>query len=909
MEKHALLICFFASISIFTQNSVKGIIRNSSTNKPLQQVKIGIQNVSLETISNVNGVFLLQNIPNGNQLVEVKLDGFETQYFSLDFFGQSIDLEIIFLFEDFVENRDLSFITLTDEELSEDGNSADIIAGLLQASKDTYLQTVAFEFSSSFFKIRGLDSENATVLINGIEMNKLYDGKPQWSNWGGLNDATRNQEFTSNLSASEYTFGGFLGTTNLNTRASQQNSGIKISYASSNRSYSHRIMATYASGLLATNWAYSFSASRRSGNEGFNDGTLYEGNSFFASIDKIINQHHLLSFSMIYTPNKRGKSSPNTQEVYDLKGIKYNEYWGYQNENKRNSRIKEVEEPIFMMNHDWEINKRSSLNTNVSYQFGKTGNSRIDYNFGANPSGTYYQKLPSYHVSRGNLDEAYLAEQEFLDNGQIDWLRLYDANSSNSMNQIGAAYIISQERNDENTFNINTVFSSKITNQIRINSTLAYKKSSSENYALVEDLLGGNGYLDFDRFGNSADEQQNDLRNPNRIAQVGDRFKYNYQVNSSVLTSFAQAQFAYRKIDFFLSGTISNTAHQRDGLYENGSFPDVESFGKSNKSTFTNYGLKSGATYKISGRKFVDFNIGYRTKSPNIKNTFANSRENNKITSNLKSETIFLTDFSYLIRNPIITSKITGYYAKIKDAAEISFYYANGISEIGGDGNAFVQEILTGIDKTYFGLEFGIKAQVSSAINLKAAANLGQYIYTNNPNLQLTSDLFEDLNLTSNLKNYKLANGPQRAYSLGFEYRDPDFWWFGATANFFNDIYVDIAPLTRTENFYLDADGLPFNDYNETIAKELLRQEAFSEYLTINLVGGKSWKIGDYYMGLFASVNNLLGEEYKTGGFEQARNSNYKTLLEDKSREKPIFGPKYWYGRGTTYFLNIYLKI
>jgi hypothetical protein len=38
-----------------------------------------------------------------------------------------------------------------------------------------------------------LDSENATTMINGVAMNKLYDGRP-WE-WGGLNDH-RNQEFS-----------------------------------------------------------------------------------------------------------------------------------------------------------------------------------------------------------------------------------------------------------------------------------------------------------------------------------------------------------------------------------------------------------------------------------------------------------------------------------------------------------------------------------------------------------------------------------------------------------------------------------------------------------------------------------------------------------------------------------------
>ena len=39
---------------------------------------------------------------------------------------------------------------------------------------DIFYRTAAYEFGSSFFKVRGLDSDNATVQINGIKMNKLY---------------------------------------------------------------------------------------------------------------------------------------------------------------------------------------------------------------------------------------------------------------------------------------------------------------------------------------------------------------------------------------------------------------------------------------------------------------------------------------------------------------------------------------------------------------------------------------------------------------------------------------------------------------------------------------------------------------------------------------------------------------
>ena len=128
-------------------------------------------------------------------------------------------------------------------------------------------------------------------------MNKSFNGRPQWSNWGGLNDVVRNQELTNGLSASDYTFGGILGTTNINTRASQYREGGRVTYSSSDRSYTNRIMATYSSGLLENGWAYTISAGRRWGDEGFNDASFYDANSLFLSVEKQLNANHSLNFT------------------------------------------------------------------------------------------------------------------------------------------------------------------------------------------------------------------------------------------------------------------------------------------------------------------------------------------------------------------------------------------------------------------------------------------------------------------------------------------------------------------------------------------------------------------------------------------------------------------------------------
>jgi hypothetical protein len=471
--------------------------------------------------------------------------------------------------------------------------------------------------------------------------------------------------------------------------------------------------------------------------------------------------------------------------------------------------------------------------------------------------------------------------------------------------------VLYEDRNDDTQFTINTILNKDLSDNFKINARVQYTQLTSKNFAEIIDLLGGTGYLDADSFADTFDEKQNNLLNPLYIAGAGDRFKYNFDLHSNVVDGFLQGQFKFNKVDFYLATTISNTSHQRDGLYQNGGFPD-NSYGKSEELNFTNYGAKGGMTYKISGRHILDINAGYLTKAPNLRNSFSNSRENNNTVENLTSEKVLSADASYIFRGPFLQAKLTGYYTKIQDATEISFFFADGI---GGDNTAFVQEILSGIDKKHFGAEFGVEAQVTPTIKLKAAGNLGQYTYDNNPNLYLTTenntrsldagfiDGRKDFGV-SNLKNYKLAAGPQTAYSVGFEYRDPDYWFVSATANFFDNVYVDIAPLTRTSNF-ADDGGIPFNDYDEDIARQLLQQEKFDNYMVVNMIGGKSWKIGNQYISLFASIGNLFNTRYKSGGFEQGRNANYRQLKEDKSLDIPVFGNKYWFGRGTTYFLSL----
>jgi len=939
-----LLLCCFCIANVFAQEAeVKGRVVDLNSGTPLPDTKISIKESIFSATTDADGMFSIKStdLPQGEQVLLVERNGYLTLRMPITIqSGGIVNLTPILMDVDFTEvQSQIGTISLADDELDQDDGTSTNVSGLLQASNDVFLNAAAFDFSATFFRPRGLDNANGKVLINGIEMNKQFDGRPQWGNWGGLNDAQRNRDFTMGISANDNTFGDLAGSTNIIMRASQYRAGGQISYAASDRTYEGRVIGSYNSGVSADGWAYSVLISRRFGNGGYIDGTIYDANSFFASVEKVINQDHSLNFSAFYTPNRRGRSTALTQEVLDLKGNQYNPFWGMQDGEIRNSRIREIEEPVFMLNHYWNISEKTRLNTNLGYQFGKIGNTRIDNNGttlytlngqeafigGArNADPNYYQRMPSYFLRFENptafdYQNAYLAREEFVNNGQYDWNSLYLANQLAASEGRNAVYAIQEDRIDDTQISANTILSSQITDNIVVNGGLNYRGLKSENFAVLKDLLGGTGYLDIDAFAEDGPEilvedlAQSDLQNRNRIVNEGERYKYNYEIDATVYGGFAQAQFKYNLVDFYIAAEGSQTSYQRNGLYENGNFPGSRSFGESEELSFTNYGVKGGLTYKLTGRHLFNLNAGYITKAPGIRNSFSNARQNNDVVIGLESEKYQTADLSYIYRSPIVKARLTGFYTNIQDATEIGFFFTQSLQGQGSDNtNAFVQEVTTGIEKLHFGGEFGIEAQVTPTIKLKAAASVGQYTYNNNPNVYYTSDDFEGEvtfgDGTTKLKDLHLSGGPEKAYQIGFEYRDPDFWWVGATTNYFSDAYINVSKLRRTTAFTSDTDGLPFNDFDENIARELLKQENFGDYFLVNLVGGKSWKIDDYFVGFFATINNVLNQDFKTGGFEDSRNADYRKLSEEAGRETPVFGSRYFSGFGRSYYVNVYFR-
>lgn len=896
-----LLICLWGVMFVNAQSgcSVKGVVIHEETKKRMLGVSVQIAKSSNVGTTDSKGIFLLKNCSIGKRIVEIRLQGFESLKVSVHCVeGKEIDLGFLVLTSAINVLKEKSVIVISEIELLDDEGNADNVTGLLAASKDAFSRAAAYSFGQAWFRVRGYGSENAIVMINGISMNKIYGGRPQWSNWGGLNDATRNQEVTFGLAPSEIDFGGVLGTTNMITTASLYRPGTKFTISATNKSYRGRLMVTHASGLRK-NWAYTVSASKRFAKEGYFEGSFYDSNSFFAAVEYQTSSKQSFNLTAIYAQSARGKNAGHTQEAWDLMGRKYNAYWGYQNGRKRNARVKVVNEPLLMLSHQIGLSDKMVFNTSIAYQFGHIGNSRLGYFKQQNPDPTYYRNLPSYFQANDPLNPTIISEsitafKEDSKRFQIDWLQLYKTN--NALQNKNAGYYLYEDRNDDQTLSVKTVFSMDLSTSASVNVGFSYVDFNSLNYAKMLDLLGASYLIDRDGFNNTS----NNLVSDTPVLK-GDSFNYKYRLSAKKKAVFGQYQYQKNKVDAYGSVQFVSTRYQREGLFQNELYKE-NSLGFGKEISFNTPQFKMGMTYKITGRHLININAASISKAPSLRNSYSNGRVNKDVVLNLDSEQIQTVDVGYIHRSPLIKSRITGYYTAFSEGTDISRYYDQNLGE-------FVAEVLTGVEKRHLGVEVSFETKITSSINANFVAAVGEYSYTNNPLSYYTSDeslLASVAPVPAFLKGYHMAGTPQQAFSLGVDYRSPKYWWVGVNANHLSHTYVDVASGLRTARFYTNpATNQLYEGVTKQDVKEILVQEQFDSYVLVNIIGGKSWKTKKKYISLFISASNVLNTQYRTGGYEQGRYGNYELLKQDKDRETPMFGAKYWMGYGASYYVNL----
>ncbi len=932
MIKKLSLISLFTLLPAsfyFAQTTVYAYVKDAQ-GKPVENAEIDLSASANDVRADKIGYFQFVDMQPGHYLITISKPSFESKIIEFDVTANEKrkDLGVINL--NFATGSEAGVMVIDDSASDNDegGSSMQPTVGLLSSGRDIFQSVSAFELGAYWFRPRGMENRYEDILFNGVPMSKNDDGKVDFSNWGGLNDVTRYPyENADNLTPSEYTFGNLGGVVYYNTRASSYRKQTSLAYSFTNRSYFHRAMATYNSGLTKKGWAFTVSGSRRWADNGVIEGTYQDSYAYFAAIEKQFSSRHAINLTAFGSPTYRAGNSPNTQETYDLMGKSYNAYWGWQDGEKRNSRIRRVFEPMFMLSDYLKIGKNSNWNNTISYQFGRDGRSRLDWFHASDPNPTYYRKLPGYlwdkflgSTSDGgtaitdaeqNQYNAYVNEWKNNDNvSQIDWMSLYSANYLNRYdmngNQKGAVYTVVEDVNKDKTLNFASHFDTKLASNWKLNLNFNYQNLKSDNFREMKDLLGAFYAYDLNAFNGDA---PNDVDNPNRKIMEGDRTQYSYDLLRNSYALNASSELDLPKWNFMASVFSSYAESQRDGKFKHAVY---DGKGKSDVYSAFDAGLKGRITYKINGKNFIVYNGGFFSLAPTLNEIFISPRVTNMITPSVENQIINSNDLSYILRGQTLKLRLGAYYTTINNATEISRYYADLTSGTSSGENALIAEILSGIDKTYKGLELGAEVKITPTLSANAVASYGDYRVTNNPKVTTFDDDFgyRDNWGEAKIKDYKIAGTPQKAYSAGLRYNSPKYWWIGASANYLQDQYLDFSALNKTAAMYTDpATGDNYAGATQEAIDRITAQQKFDDQFMLNANAGKSFIFGKYRMGISLSVNNIMNNRnYVTGGFEQGRSVNFPEAIADADRKYPFFGPKLWYDRGRTFFANVYLR-
>jgi len=903
MKRILFLFMFLtAAIVMQAQNAnVSGTVFDAESGKVVTGAKVQIDN--FQTITNNEGYFELNNIPTGKSSITISSDGFVSSTSDAEISAPETKLGV-FNIKPFILNNDgtgITEVTLSTLDFDEE-NKGQNISGLLHSSSDAFTNTASYTLGAAYFRVRGYDSENALVYMSGIQVNDPETGRPAWSEWGGLNDAMRNKEVINGLNASRFSFGSVGGATNIITRASMQRKQTKLSYALSNKSYTNRVMFTYSTGLMENNWAFTVSGSRRWGSESYVQGVFYDAWAYFGSAEKKLNDNHSIALTAYGSPTRRGMQAASTQEAYDLLGTNYyNPNWGYQAGEVRNAKVKNFHEPMFVANHYWKINSKMKVTNSLSYSFGRNGTSGLNWYNAPDPRPDYYRYLPSYQLLDTLIDPAVALAiannwKEDANTSQINWDHLYDVNRLANATGSQANYVIEERRNDQSQLSFNSLLNWEKGEHMIISGGLEVSKYTGKHFKTIVDMLGGEYWMDIDQyaiqdFPTNPDAMQNDLNNPNRKILVGDKYGYNYNTYENSGMIWGQTEFSYNKVEFFGAANVGLTQFWREGLYKNGRDPE-NSFGNSEKKSFTNYGVKAGATYKINGHNYVVGNAAYITRAPFVKNAFVLPTIKNTIVPDLKSENILSGDISYIFKSQKVNLRLTAYQSIFKDGARIITYYHD-------DYKTFVNMTMTGIDKTMQGFELGADIKATSTITVTAVGALGNFRYTSRPTatISLENQARPDLTETIYQNNFYVSGTPQNAASIGIKYAHPKYWFFNANINYFDKMWLDFNPERRTEN------AITGMGYGDTLISAITKQQQLDGGFTLDASIGKSIVYKKYYININFSMSNILNnQKLITNGYEQMR-YDFVTNNLDK------FKPKYFYMLGRTFYLTASIRI
>ena len=801
-------------------------------------------------------------------------------------------------------DKDESAFTFTESQLGEDDDMSQNVT-IVNSNSNIYANEVGYLWSPVRFRYRAFNQKYNDVYINGALMNDAESGQFRYSQVGGLNNQTRSGEYSLPFEANNFSMPSMGGANNYNFRPSAMPIGNKAALSVANRNYTLRGMYSYSSGLNDKGWAVAAALTYRWADRGYVEGTFYNSLSYFLGIEKVTGNHSI-SFVTWGNPTERASQGASTDEMYWIANDRYyNPYWGYQNGKKRNSRVINDFAPTALLTWDWKINDDMKLTTSLTGKYSMYKSTKLNYNNSDNPQPDYWKVLPSSYFNVWNEDDNSYRTESAWDawnnaynwlslskvNRQIDFDRLYAANVSASQQGADAMYYIQAKHNNQLDFKLSSTLDMKLDDRQKLVMGMNLGTTKGMHYQTMDDMLGATqfhniNYYALGKYDINSEQVQYDLNNPNAKVGDGDRFGYDYNILVDRADFWTTYSATLSRMHAFVSARVGGTQMQRDGKMRNGLAKD-NSYGKSGTARFLDGGGKIGLSFNLGMGNIIQLGAGYELRTPTAYTAFASPEINNDFVANLKNEKVLSAELGYSLNTSWVRANVNAYYSRIKDATEWQCFYFD-------DANSFSYVSLTGVEKEYYGVEYGLKFKITSAFSIQAVGTVSEAKYANDANVRYMLSTSGDYgNDICHLKGVREASTPLFAQSLTLSYNNKG-WFIDLTGNYYDRMYLSPSVYHRYDEI-CEHD----NDGNAKVPDQWEGNGGFMLDASI----GKLIRLKKGQLSINLTLTNILNNrDICTGGYEQSRDN----LTSSGNSRGYVFSmnPKKFYAYGTNGMLN-----
>ena len=755
---------FFCVQAVAQQGKITGKVLDGTTREPLIGASI-VYGPGKGVAADFDGNFEIK-VENGEYTVTASYVTYKSKTEKVTINNNTV--EIIFLLEptmlsevevvsDLAKPREtpVAFSNVTAEQIKERLGSQDLPM-LLNVTPGVYVSQREGTDGQAEVRIRGFSQQNIIVMIDGVPMNDMHNGRVYWNNWQGLGVNTKLMQVQRGLGASKLAIPSVGGSINVITQGIDMERVISVRQDYGNRNNIQTTISA-SSGKLKGNWNFQGSLAYRY-NQGWVDGTTTTWFSYYFKANKQI-KNHTLSFTVFGAPQWSNQRS----FLYNFGIETYNKEYAYQLGIDTSSSVKERD---WRYNIGWNYLKRTrpdeggpnaqeeivSTTRNEYYKpiFFLKDFIRVNEKF-------YISAILYVSYGIGGGTQLNQTNVPLDTNGRLNIQNIYNTNAFSPSLQVtinGTTYqrasnFIRMNHNEHQWYGGLGTFDYRFNDRLNLSGGLDFRYFQGQVYSTVYDLLGADIYqnnpnpnIESKGFVTKGDKINQHLQRDILWAGSFAMIEYTHPIFSAFF-NVSGAYTAYNQTNFFakkqltVGDTTLNIGYYDTIVYQGNTYTRNSPGLKYSQSGFIHrggYTFKGGMNFKLSKNHNVFFNVGYFSRSPYMTFLLARNQSGdpNAPVLDVKNEELFSAELGYTVQYKMFAANINGYYTNWFNKPE-------RLSVNDPDGNP-VNVNVNGLIARHLGVEIDFTFKPIKQLQLEGSISIGDWIWNSIGTAQILDD-------------------------------------------------------------------------------------------------------------------------------------------------------------------------